>query len=219
MEHNRKLNVLIWNAQGITNFASATQLHQLIMKENVDIVMISETLLKEHHKFHLPGYKIHRKDRTEDRGGGVALAVKSTIKHKTHPETVCECIENISVSVDIGDSSTIFTSIYCPKYRAGLEKDIKKLSRINGKFFIGGDFNARNGAWNCTRNNKAGNVLYSLQPRSNFFVHYPNSPTHFPHSGATPSTIDLNVIHQRHTSHNQLLLTNSCQTIHQCHLR
>lgn len=54
-----------------------------------------------------------------------------------------------------------------------------------------GDLNARSTAWNCLRNNSAGDVLFNLNIRSHFFVYHPNSPTHNPHSGATPSTIDI----------------------------
>lgn len=54
-----------------------------------------------------------------------------------------------------------------------------------------GDLNARHTSWNCVKNNTAGNRLYELQNRSHFLIHNTPSPTHFPHSGKTPSTIDL----------------------------
>lgn len=41
-----------------------------------------------------------------------------------------------------------------------------------------GDFNAKHTSWNCNINNKSGNLLLP-------------DHTHFPHSGQTPSTIDL----------------------------
>lgn len=56
---------------------------------------------------------------------------------------------------------------------------------------IFGDFNARHYSWNCSKTNKAGNVLYALQQTNNFMIFYPAEHTHHPHSGQTPSTIDL----------------------------
>jgi len=189
MESSKTLNILQWNAQGITTFASQTQLSQLLQQEKSDIVLLSETLLKEQHKFYLSGYRIHRNDRNNDRGGGVAIAVKSNIKHDLLPITKTSCIENISIKVSLNGKNATFTSIYCPKYQQGFEKDIKILTKTNGDHFIGGDFNAHNSAWNCVKNNKAGNILNNLQLNSNSFIYFPNSPTHYPNSGATPSTI------------------------------
>lgn len=54
-----------------------------------------------------------------------------------------------------------------------------------------GDFNAKHSSWNCSVNNKAGNELFSMQQSSNFLIHHTAEPTHIPHSGQTPSTIDI----------------------------
>lgn len=51
--------------------------------------------------------------------------------------------------------------------------------------------NARNTAWNCATNNTAGITLNKIQGHRNFFIHHSPTPTHYPASGATPSTIDL----------------------------
>lgn len=63
--------------------------------------------------------------------------------------------------------------------------------KSNKEFIVFGDFNARNTTWNCTSNNTAENVLFDIQNHRNFYVHHSNSPTHYPYSGATPSTIDI----------------------------
>lgn len=54
-----------------------------------------------------------------------------------------------------------------------------------------GDFNAKHSSWNCNNNNRAGNVLFALQQSSQFMIFHTSDHTHFPHSGQTPSTIDL----------------------------
>lgn len=59
------------------------------------------------------------------------------------------------------------------------------------EFLVFGDLNARNTAWNCITNNAAGNALNNIQHQRNFFIYHSSRSTHYPHSGATPSTIDL----------------------------
>lgn len=93
--------------------------------------------------------------------------------------------------VNINRRNVVFTSAYSPKYFNDFEADLKKLTPFNKEFIVLGDFNAKSTAWNCYRNNTAGNVLFNLQHRSNFFICHPPVPTHYPHSGATPSTIDI----------------------------
>lgn len=56
---------------------------------------------------------------------------------------------------------------------------------------IFGDFNAKHRSWNCASNNKSGIQLYKLQQTNPFLIFYPNNHTHHPHSGQTPSTIDI----------------------------
>jgi len=191
MHSNKQLRILYWNAQGITNISTAKQLELLLFHENIDIVILNETFLKNHHKFFLAGFIIYRNDRQDTHGGGVAIAVKRSIKHKLLPIYQTKKIENISVSVIINNRCVILTAAYSPQYFKSFEADIKKLTPFNKEYFIFGDLNARSSAWNCTRNNTAGNVLYNLQLRSSFFIAHPPTPTHYPHSGATPSTIDI----------------------------
>lgn len=167
------------------------QLELFMHQEQIDIAMINETFFKDHHKAHLGGYKLHRKDRSDTPKGGVSIAVKNSVKHSLLPPYNTKKIENISVSVNINRRNVIFTSAYSPKYYNSFESDIKKLTPFNKEFIVFGDFNARSTAWNCNRNNKAGNILYNLQLRSNLFICHPPMPTHYPHSGTTPSTIDI----------------------------
>lgn len=191
MHSNKELKILHWNAQGISNLSTAKQLELLLHQDDIDVVMLNETFLKDQHKFYLNGFKIHRNDRLDAPRGGVAIAVKHSIKHTLLPQYKTKKIENISISININRRSIILTAAYSPKYFNSFEADIKKLTPFNKEYIVFGDFNARSSAWNCTRNNTAGNVLYNLQLRSNFFIKHSHAPTHYPHSGATPSTIDI----------------------------
>lgn len=83
-----------------------------------------------------------------------------------------------------------FTSAYVPKYSTSFSKDINKLTPKNRNFVVLGDFNAKHVGWNCLSNNRAGNVLFNMLHKSDFIMHHPQTYTHFPHCGSTPSVID-----------------------------
>lgn len=61
-----------------------------------------------------------------------------------------------------------FSPHLSPKYKPSFKRDIKKLTKHNVDFFMGGDLNAYNIAWNCSRNNSAGTELNRLQNSSQF---------------------------------------------------
>lgn len=86
-------------------------------------------------------------------------------------------------------------SVYFPGSKSAqttreFKHDLSILSS-GSDFLIGGDFNAKNVAWKCLRNNSAGEALQQLIESDELLIHYPNSPTHFPHNGNRPSTIEL----------------------------
>lgn len=54
-----------------------------------------------------------------------------------------------------------------------------------------GDFNAKHSSWNCNVHNRAGNILYASQQSNDFMIFHTAEHTHYPHSGHSPSTIDL----------------------------
>lgn len=56
---------------------------------------------------------------------------------------------------------------------------------------IGGDLNAKNIAWNRLCNDSVGRALQQLLESDDLFIHFPDSPTHFPQNGNRPSKIDL----------------------------
>lgn len=152
---------------------------------------MAETFLKSSNKFFINGYKIYRQDRPTTHGGGVAIAVKDTIKHTLLEPTTTSSIENISISINLNNNCVKFTSAYCPKFTSNFEKDMKLLYSSQNQFFIFGDFNAKNKSWNCKNTNQAGKILFDLQLKSNFFIYHSNSPTHYPVSGNTPSCLDI----------------------------
>lgn len=88
----------------------------------------------------------------------------------------------------------------CPQFIFPVQKNAQTTRKFksdldvltsNSDFLIGGDFIARNVAWNCLSNNATGKALLEKIESEGPLVHFPSSHTHFPQNGNRPSTIDL----------------------------
>ncbi len=192
MSYNQlnKLKLLQWNAQGATTQTVITQLEHVLHEEDIDLAAVSETFLMTNHNIRLNGYAVYRNDRPTH-GGGVLLAIKKNIEHKRLQNYNTAVAENISLEVKIDRVPVTFTSAYVPKYTSSFTKDIYKLTPKSRNFVVLGDFNAKHVGWNCLANNRAGNVLFNMLHKADFVMHHPETFTHHPHCGSTPSVIDF----------------------------
>lgn len=191
MHANKIPRILLWNAQSITNKTKQTQLEYFVMKNKIDIILLVETFLKPEHIFQIDNFIVYRNDRLNRAHGGVAIAIRNSLKHKHCSPIDTQSIENIAIEILIGNTPTNIVVAYCPKHFTQFENDIQMLTSTANQFMIFGDFNAKHQAWNCVKNNKSGNQLYALQQTNNFMIYNSTEHTHFPHSGQTPSTIDI----------------------------
>lgn len=193
---------MFWNAQSIANQLKQRELELFITNEKIDIILLAETFLNSDNDFSLKNFYVYRNDR-QSHAGGVAIAIRHDIEHKLLPTTNTVIIENISIEVNISNTPTIITSAYSPRYTTDFKSDMLLLtSHVTTPFILLGDFNAKHTSWNCNNNNAAGKSLFTLQQSEQFMVFHPTEHTHYPHSGATPSTIDLMVTnHYKYTQY------------------
>lgn len=194
MQYNstkNRLQIMHWNCQGITEYSKAIELQLFLKEHSIDLLMLNETFLKPQHKLVLPGYKIYRNDR-ETHGGGVAIAVRTSIIHRLQKPFLTKTFENICVSIKIGNKEVLFIAAYCPRYARDFTSDLELLTSAEDYFLLG-DFNAKHSSWNCWESNTAGRELYNHQFSSNYYIYYPYEPTRIPQNECfrRSSTIDL----------------------------
>lgn len=185
---------MIWNAQSIRK--KRFEFFKFLDKNSLDIILVSETYLTHCDTFTNPNYFTYRLDRDDGRrGGGVAILVRKDIEHKLLPCVGTKVIESLSIQIRISNRSFTIHSVYFPGSNdpfilRQFKTDLDLLtSRSN--FIIGGDLNSRHVSWKCQRNNAAGRILNNIVEGDDLLVHFPDTPTHFPHCGNLPSTIDL----------------------------
>lgn len=208
MSHNNNLNILYWNANSIAN--KILEFYSFLTQHNVDIACICETFLKPDQNIAShPDYVIYRLDRDlQQRGGGVLLAVKKSIKHSILPSLNTKILECLGVSVLSKNKSKIdIFSVYLPggastsDINSHFANDLSKIVNNRNSFFAPGDYNSKHRHWNCSRANTAGKILYNELCKSRFLILHPPDPTHIPaDSKKIPSTIDIVLTNGLHST-------------------
>jgi exonuclease III len=199
----KNLSIVFWNAQSI--LPKINELSIFLSQNNIDILIFTETWLKHGLSFLLRSYRVYRKDRhcinpkKRNVGGGVAIAIRADISHSLLKDTHTTTIEAIGIEVNLMNQPIQFYAVYFPGSKlndiklTNFKKDLITLSSNRKPFFLCGDLNAKHRLWNCTRANKAGNILFSEMSHRNFSVNFPPTPTYFPPQSnrSNPSTIDI----------------------------
>lgn len=179
--------MLAWNARGLTS--KRTELYNLIVELDLDIIFVNETFLCNSNKFYLNNYNIIRKDRSTH-GGGVAIIIRKSLTHSIFPLPETKSLEATAIKILINNTAHILVSAYKPPNVALCTKELDLIFKTGHRVIIAGDFNCKNKLWNCTRGNSDGNKLNSHCLKSNFLINFPDSPTYFS-SRCNPSTLDL----------------------------
>lgn len=191
------LRIVNWNGRSI--HSKQLELFDFAERQNIDVAVITETWLRPNISLLHPNFCCVRFDRpssAEDiRGGGVLIAVRKGIKFDQISVTT-KTIETVGISIPTDAYKICIIAAYFPGARRCSEwsqfrRDIHAMVDRDDPFFVVGDFNARNRAWNCDKNNKAGNILLQEATRSGFFVNFPDSPSFIPTGRGKPSTLDL----------------------------
>lgn len=191
------LRIAFWNANSILNKKMESE--TFIQESNIDIMLVSETFLRQCHNFNVANYITYRKDRNNCPGGGTATIIKRNIQHfeTTTPELQEAEANSIMVCTQTGNIRII--SFYSPGARTLLAEDLNALTRTDTPTIIAGDFNAKSRLWNSRTINSNGRVLARNAEENGYLVLGPDEPTHFT-AGAAPEVIDVailkNITHQ-----------------------
>lgn len=168
---------------------------------NPDLMLISETKLKQQHKISFKEYNIIRNDRTFNTGGGTAILVKKSINFETIniPPLIAPVIETTTIATKVGENKTLFVvAIYVTKEKSlslteALEHIFNhlELHNENNYFYIAGDFNAKHSNWKNPENNTKGYALNKFIEDNNIKYRINLYHTELPSFKNANSYIDL----------------------------
>lgn len=192
---NRKTNptsltMATWNAHCIKY--QKTEVQEFLKDKDIDIMLIQETQLKASDRFTIPNYTMHRADRLNRRGGGVAILIKNRVNFSLLPQPATNGIEIISGIVTINNMKTIIASVYKPPNQQLSTEDLEKLFEADTPTIAAGDYNSKHRLWNDGNQNRDGKKLYEYCNENDLIIHSPDSPTYY-HSRVSnrSSTLDL----------------------------
>lgn len=192
-----KLCIINWNARSIS--AKKIPLGEFLHRRKIDVALITETHLRPDINFSISGFHFLRLDRrgTTSRGGGVAILVRSGISFTQIPHLNTTVIEEMGIEVHLSFGKLKIVVAYCPMQckrnygsAAAFKKDLNIITRSPQKLFVGGDLNERHRAWNNSRKNKYGDLLFNHAEGGHCTVQFPDTPTYISAGGAH-STLDL----------------------------
>lgn len=145
--------ILNWNANSIKR--RKNELQDFLQTEEINIVLITETHLRNSYRFNILNYKSYRNDREKKTEGGVAILTKRNIYH--HPLPNPQHNENIvATGTKITAHNTQQMEIYATYIPPNRLLDEKRINQIinnneNSTQLLGGDLDAKNTTWKCKK--------------------------------------------------------------------
>ena len=137
-------NVLAWNARKY-------DLSNAYRELDPDVILINSHGLLNDTPLKIPGYRVIQRNTDEEPFDGVAIAVRSRLRHKTNDDYISE---TLSVEVDTTDGPLLIATSYLPPRRPYLpHPDFLGIFRRQTPVLFAGDINARHPALGHSRVN------------------------------------------------------------------
>lgn len=197
---DHQIKITQWNSRGIQN----KKIHFPILLQDTDILILSETWLKDKNNIRFPGFsRVIRGDRSSD-GGGVLIAAKVNIDmteitlqqdiFNAQEFDTCAC----RIQVE-GERNLVIFSIYRPPDKntsvdtwRTLLNEIKNISKTDF-LIIAGDLNTQHRTWGSHRDNPSGRNLYQALEEMDLFALNDGTST-FVRPGVLGSVPDITLV-------------------------
>jgi Reverse transcriptase (RNA-dependent DNA polymerase)/Endonuclease-reverse transcriptase len=181
------LKCIAWNCHSVKN--KHIELSDFLNNFPQDIILLSETRLKESDYYELQNFNCYRVDRQY---GGVAIFINKNIPHSGLLKISFNYAEAVTIKIIHPSGDFTITSLYCsPAASRAQAKDFfNRVLSVSGSSVIAGDFNAKHQRWNNSNFCRKGSDLVKLCDSKNFQIYGPNSPTLYPYVG-NPSIVDF----------------------------
>lgn len=186
------IKILQWNCRSVG--VNKGELENKIKKDNLDIILLSETWLKPNDYFRISGYRVFRHDRIE-RGGGTAIIIKNrfdfTPIRNLNNNNIFD-VEVCGIKLMLNKNIINLLSFYSPPNRIIDDQFWQFLfQNIQGEILIAGDFNGHNPAWGSVKSNRAGISILENMEKYDLIILNDGSPTMVPKPNQIQSSIDL----------------------------
>lgn len=186
------MKFLQWNSRSASH--NKDDLLATTLRENIDIILLSETWLKQDQHFNFNRYHVLRQDR-HDGKGGAAVLIKNKIPFKLkHIQHTIDGLQIVCIETKVNNSPIQICSIYAkPAHRITTQQWKAIYDQLNTNVIIAGDFNAHSVAWGSTRDSFEGNQLRQLVEDERLIVLNDRNPTTITQWNRLPAILDLTI--------------------------
>ncbi|KAJ8875750.1 hypothetical protein PR048_023649 [Dryococelus australis] len=155
------------------------------------LVGLSETWLTASDRFSIPGYVVHRADRSAAPRGGVALLVCSDVRHYFRLSPHHLPLEAVAVRVMGVARPFMAVAVYLPPHCAFPCAALVLLG-MGSSVLLLGDFNCRHVSWGCPCSDFRGRGLSDFISSCGLVLSAPRTPPFVPNRTThRPSVVDL----------------------------
>lgn len=119
---SHSLDILIWNANGLTNYRN--ELILTLNEKRIDLALISETYFTTNTKFSILGYNIITSNHPDNTShAGAAIIIKSSLLYTTFPRIQENYLLAAILSIKLNHIPiTIAATYFSPKHKITLQQ-------------------------------------------------------------------------------------------------
>lgn len=182
------LKVAQWNAEGLGN--KKPELQEFLRKNNIDVICIQETHLKDPRRFFVRGYEPFRQDRKDRHKGGIITLVRNSIPAVETNRSEGQEQEHLTVKLLLPSGDLWITNYYSPSTSS---LALHKVKLEASRHLVAGDFNSHSQSWGYEEMDARGEEVEDWMMENNLILinQADDKPTCFSRAWKTTSTPDL----------------------------
>lgn len=207
---NKKINIITFNAQGLTGYRLTQIKHFLDINPHIEIICVQETKFNERKTCKIPGYYTEQKNYPVTQGiegkGGLITFIKHGIDYQTlSVDSPRDQNGDIQIEVQLFKIHLAGSPFHLVNlYSRGC--DLDSLNKISSSFrttdglgdcVITGDFNAHHTNWGSQYTNRKGKDIYKWAEQENLVFMNDGTATRLNKANGSRTAIDLTITSPR----------------------
>ncbi|GFW73091.1 probable RNA-directed DNA polymerase from transposon X-element [Trichonephila clavipes] len=165
------------------------QLLEIALKQDVKVISVQETKLKESTALKVKGFNIFRVDRKSKSGGGLAFFVRDINYQKIEYPTDWSDLEVQGIRIQWRGKPLDIINVYHPPNHKPLPPALSNL--LNKNSIIVGYLNAKHPSWGCSCSNARGEELLQLLDDTESMILNDGTHTFTSYSYNTSAALDI----------------------------
>ena len=139
--------IAVWNANGMQQHIY--EIKAFIQDQNVDIMLTSETHLRDKSYISILNYTIYNINHpAKTVCGGSAIVIRNSIAHFSNANFCQAHLQATSVTINDSVGILIIAALYCPPRYSIKEDQFRQFyNTLGSRFIAAGDYNAKHTLW------------------------------------------------------------------------